>query len=87
MAVDKVGMDVHVKLGDFTVAKLFDSLPPEPVIRTFVQYLIAFCSRPKAASDIISGVAVEQVGMGVLIKFCNSRSNRSRDITDMLTLR
>ena len=37
------------------MAALFDSLPVAPVLRTFVQYLIVFCGRPEAASDVISG--------------------------------
>ena len=60
-----------------TVAELLDSLLAGPVLRTFVQYSVAFCSRPKAANDVISGVAVDYVRMNVLVKFINSRSNRS----------
>ena len=68
------------------MGELFDSL------RTSVQYLVSFCSRPKTDSDIISGrfmgpvvlevvsdalfgVAVDNVGMGVPVKFGHSRSN------------
>ena len=37
--------------------------------------------RPAAvASDVISGVDVEQVGMNARVKFGDSGSNRSRDI-------
>ena len=32
------------------MTELFDSLPSGPVLRTFVQYLIAFCSRSETAS-------------------------------------
>ena len=32
--------------------------PSGPVIRTFVQYLIAFCSLPETASHVISGMFV-----------------------------
>ena len=42
-----------------------------PVLRTFVQYLIAFCSRPETASDFISGKYV---------KFRDPGLNRSREI-------
>ena len=35
-------------------------------------------SRPEVAGDVISDVAVEQVGVDVRVKFCDS--NRSRDI-------
>ena len=36
--------------------------------------------RQEVASDVISGVDVEQVGMNTRVKFGDSRSNRSRDI-------
>ena len=35
----------------------------------FLQYLIAFCSRPEASSGIISGSNVCHVGVDVLVKF------------------
>ena len=59
------------------MAELFDSLPAGPILRTFVQYLIAFCSRLEVACDVIFGVAVDQVGMDVPVKFGDSRSNCS----------
>ena len=37
-----------------TVAEFFHSLQSEVVLRTFVQYLIAFYNRPEAASDGMS---------------------------------
>ena len=40
---------------------------------------MAFCSRPEAGKDVISGAHVEQVGMDVRVKSGDSRSNRSRD--------
>ena len=67
------------------MAELFDSLwAATPVLRTFVQYLAAFCSRSETVSDVISGVvvrsyAVKSVGMDVLVKSGDSRSNSSRD--------
>ena len=45
-----------------------------------MQYLIAFCCRPEATSDVISGANAGQVGMGAVVKFADSSSNRSRDI-------
>ena len=42
-----------------TVGELLDSLLAVPVLRTFLQYLIAFYSRPEAASDVVSDVAAE----------------------------
>ena len=62
------------------MAELFNYLPATSVLCTFGQYLIAFCSQLEAATDVISGKAEECVGMNVLIKSGDSRSNRSRDI-------
>ena len=36
--------------------------------------------RPEVAVDVIFSVAVQQVGLGVCVKFGDSRSNRSQDI-------
>ena len=49
-------------------------------MRTFVQYLITFCSRPEVASDVISGAVVDPTGMKVSVKLGDSRSDRYRDI-------
>ena len=38
-----------------TVTELCASMPTALVLRTFVQHLIAFCSLPEAASNVISG--------------------------------
>ena len=38
-----------------TVVELFNSLASRTVLCTFVQYLIAVCSQPEPASDVISG--------------------------------
>ena len=62
------------------VAELFESFPASPVLRTFVQYLIAFCSRLERATDALSSRYIEQVCVGVHVKPCDSRSNDSRDI-------
>ena len=63
-----------------TVTELCASMPAEPVLRTFVQYLIAICSRPETASDVISGKAVQYASMDACFKLGDARSNRSRDI-------
>ena len=41
-----------------------------------------FCNniRLEIVSDVVSGVAVVSVGMDVHVKFCDFRSNGSRDI-------
>ena len=46
-----------------TVANIFDFFPAETILRSFAQYLIAFCNRHEVASDVISSVAGERVGM------------------------
>ena len=51
-------MDVDVKFGDSTN---YSTLVVAPVLRSFVQYLIAFCRRLKAAGDVISGRFVKQI--------------------------
>ena len=55
-------------------------MPAAPVLRNFVQYLIAFYSRPQTVNDVISIMAVQYVGMDECVKFGDSMSNRSRDI-------
>ena len=53
------------------MAEFLDSLPAAPALHTFV-YLLAFCNRHEAASDVISSVALEWVGMDVPLKFGDS---------------
>ena len=48
--------------------------------RAITKQLLCDNFRPEAASDVISGVGVEQVGMKVRVKFGDSMSNRYRDI-------
>ena len=60
-----VGMDVRVKFAES------DSLPAAPVLRTFVQYLIAFGSRQEAASDVISGMFVRLIVTDRCVQFCD----------------
>ena len=43
-------------------------------------HVCAICCRPEVDNDVISGVAVDNVGMDVPIKFCDSRSNGFLDI-------
>ena len=60
-----------------TVADLFDSLPAGPALCTFMQYPVIFCSRPEEAGDVMSCMVVDYIGVGVRVKFSDSRSNRS----------
>ena len=36
---------------------------------TFMQYLLTFCSLPEVASDIVSGMTAERMGLDVYVKF------------------
>ena len=54
--------------------------PPGPVLRTLVQYLIAFCSRPEADSDVISCRIVRPIVPDKLGQFRDPRLNCSREI-------
>ena len=51
-----------------------------PVLRTFVQYLITFCSRTEAAGDVLSGRFVGPIVLDKPVKFCGPTLNRSREI-------
>ena len=54
-----------------------------PVLHTFVQYLVTFCNLLAGTSEVISGrfcVAIENIGVDIDAKFCDSRSNGSGDI-------
>ena len=63
-----------------TVTELCASMAPAPVLRTVVQYLIAFCSRQEPASDIISGRFVRLAILDKCKKNCDHRLNRSPEI-------
>ena len=54
--------------------------PAEPVLRTFVQNLIAFCSNMETASDVISGNFVGSIVPDKLVKCRDLLLNRSREI-------
>ena len=45
-----------------------------------MQYLIAFCSRPEAASDVISGVLVGPIVSDKQMLFRDHRLDRTREI-------
>ena len=76
-------MDVCAKFGDSRLKQRSNNLtlgPARPILMTYVQYLIAFCSRPEADSDVISCRFVEPTVPDKCVKFGDSRSNYSRDI-------
>ena len=69
-----------VILGE-TMTKLFDPLASRTRFTHFcVRYLIAFCSRPEAASEVISGIGGKQVIPDKYVKFGDFRPSRSPDI-------
>ena len=43
-------------------------------------YVCAICCRPEVGNNVISGMAIENVGVEVPVKFGVSRSNGFRDI-------
>ena len=62
------------------MAELFNFLPTVPVSHTFVQYLVASCSRSEAASDVISGRFLGLTVPDECLKFCDLRLNGSGEI-------
>ena len=76
-------MNIRVKFDDSRLNKqwpLFDLWPAGPVLRTFVQYMIEFCSRSDAASNVISGWFEQLAVPDKPVKCCDSRLNRSPEI-------
>ena len=49
-------------------------------MRTFVQYLMAFCCRSEEASDIISSLFETPIILDKYVKYRAPRLNRSREI-------
>ena len=49
-------------------------------LRKFVQYLIAFCSRPETNNDVISGMFAGSIFPDTFVKFCDIHLNRSGEI-------
>ena len=78
MTLDYVGTDVHASFGDYKLnnGRMIRLCPAGPVLRTFVQYLMTFCSPLEAASDAISDMSVGPI---VLDKD-TTKVNRSGEI-------
>ena len=75
-----MSVEYLVNLGQ-TVAELFDSLAGLIRLRiTFVLYLTAFCSRPKATSDVIFGRFVGPVILDNHMRFGDRCIKFSREI-------
>ena len=62
------------------MAELFDSLSGRSRFADFMQYLVKFYSRPKAASDVISGKFVGPIVLDKYVKFHDPSLNYSREI-------
>ena len=74
-------MDIYVKVGGSTLTDRIIRLSDRTrFFRTFVQYLIAFNSRPEAASDIISGKFGRPIVLDKCIKLCCPRLHGCREI-------
>ena len=58
-----------------TVREKFDPKPSEAAFLSFFRDNF----RPEVASDIISGLSVDEVGLDVFVKFGDSRSSPSRN--------
>ena len=71
MAFDYVGIDVRAKFGDSILnsCRIIRLWPTRPALRSFVQYLIAFCSQPETASDIIFSRFVGPIVPNKPVKF------------------
>ena len=72
-------MDVRVKLCECMLnsGRIFQLLPATPVLRTLVQYLIAFGSRQEAASDVVANRSVRLTVSDESVKLGDPRLNRS----------
>ena len=62
------------------MAELLDSLPAGPVLRTCMQYSIAFCSRLEAASDVKSDKFGQLIVSDQVVKFPDPCLNCSPEI-------
>ena len=60
--------------------ELFDCSADRTRVRSFVQYLVTFYSRPETASEVISDRFVGSIVADKPVKFCHPRLNRSRGI-------
>ena len=56
-------------------------MPVGPVLYTFMQYSIAFCSRPEAANGATSGIFVGPIVANKNAKFDGHRTSGSRKIS------
>ena len=63
-----------------TVTELCAYMPAAPVLCTFVQHLIAFCCRPEASGDVISGKFVPPIVHDKIEKFRDPGLNHSGEI-------
>ena len=71
--------DNRVKFGDRRI-NLSREIPPEAVCGGIFDGFFRGSFRPDVVSDVISGVVVDPTDVKISAKFCDSRSNCSRDI-------
>ena len=60
--------------------RVFGRWSAGPVVRTFVHYVIAFCSWPETASDVITGRSVGPIVYNKRVKFHDPPSTRFQEI-------
>ena len=82
VALDYVSTDVHTGFGDSRLnnGRISRLCLAGPVLHTYVQYLITFCSRREAASDVISGMFVGAVVLDKRVKFHDPSLNSAQEI-------
>ena len=82
VALGYVGMGVCEKFGYSMLnsGRTIRLWPSVPVLRTCVQYFIAFCSRLETASDVVSSKFVRPIIPDKPVKFRDPHLNRSRYI-------
>ena len=83
MALDYFGTDDppgfrDSRLNNGRIIRLF--VRPEPFCVLFLQYLIAFCIKPEAASDVTSDTFMRQIVLDKCVKFHDPCLNCSREI-------
>ena len=81
VAETMVDINLHVKFGGSMLKSgRIIRLLSAPALRNFAQYLITFCSRLEAASDVISGRIARPIVVDKRVKLCHPCLKRSREL-------
>ena len=81
MAIDLVGLDIRINLGDSRLSRSnYSTVLVGPTLLTFIQYSVVICSRLEAANDVISSRFVRLIVPDNFVKFCDPRLNCSLEI-------